>query len=94
VRLDLFLDRVCIFKTRSAAAKAIDGGRVRVNGRAPKRSQRAEVGNEIEIDMPGAPGVERRLRIRVTEVPVGGVSRKNARDCYAVLQDTDEREGA
>ncbi len=49
VRLDQFLDFSCIFKTRNQAKKAIELGRVKVNGIEVKPSHKVKVGDEISI---------------------------------------------
>jgi ribosome-associated heat shock protein Hsp15 len=49
VRLDLWLDIACLFKTRSEAQKACRGGKVDVNGQASKPNREIQIGDEIEI---------------------------------------------
>ncbi|RPJ84497.1 MAG: RNA-binding S4 domain-containing protein [Acidobacteria bacterium] len=49
VRLDVWLDVTCLFKTRSEAQKACDGGKVEVNGQAAKPHRLLRVGDEIRI---------------------------------------------
>jgi ribosome-associated heat shock protein Hsp15 len=49
VRLDQFLDFACIFKTRNQAKKAIELGRVKVNGIEVKSSHKVKVGDKISI---------------------------------------------
>jgi ribosome-associated heat shock protein Hsp15 len=52
MRLDLWLDVACLFKTRSEAQKACKGGKVDVNGQATKPHRAIKVGEEIEISRP------------------------------------------
>jgi ribosome-associated heat shock protein Hsp15 len=52
MRLDLWLDVACLFKTRSEAQKACRGGKVDVNGQATKPHREIKVGEEIEISRP------------------------------------------
>lgn len=52
MRLDLWLDVACLFKTRSEAQKACKGGKVDVNGQATKPHREIKVGDEIEISRP------------------------------------------
>jgi len=52
MRLDLWLDVACLFKTRSEAQKACKGGKVDVNGQATKPHREIKVGEEIEISRP------------------------------------------
>ena len=49
VRLDVWLDVACLFKTRSEAQKACDGGKVDVNGQTAKPHRRLRVGDEVRI---------------------------------------------
>lgn len=49
VRLDVWLDVTCLFKTRSEAQKACKGGKVDVNGQAAKPHREIRAGDEIEI---------------------------------------------
>ena len=52
VRLDVWLDVVCLFKTRSEAQKACSGGRVDVNGVPAKPHRTIEAGDQIRISRP------------------------------------------
>jgi ribosome-associated heat shock protein Hsp15 len=52
VRLDVWLDVACLFKTRSEAQKACKAGKVDVNGQAAKPNRHLRVGDEIEISRP------------------------------------------
>ena len=38
VRIDIWLDVACLFKTRSEAQRACKGGKVDLNGAAPQRA--------------------------------------------------------
>ena len=49
VRLDVWLDVACLFKSRSEAQKACSGGKVEVNGQAAKPHRLLHVGDEIRI---------------------------------------------
>jgi ribosome-associated heat shock protein Hsp15 len=49
MRLDLWLDVSCLFKTRSEAQKACRGGKVDVNGQATKPHREIKPGDEIQI---------------------------------------------
>jgi ribosome-associated heat shock protein Hsp15 len=49
VRLDVWLDVACLFKTRSEAQKACNGGKVEVNGQTSKPHRQLRVGDEIRI---------------------------------------------
>lgn len=81
-RLDQFLDDVCLFKTRSAAAKAIDAGRVRVDGEPVKRSHTVSAGEVIEI------AEVRRVRtVEILDIPSGSVSKKETDRYVRVTRD-------
>jgi len=49
VRIDKWLWAARFFKTRSLAAKAVDGGKVRVNGEGAKPSRTIKPGDELTI---------------------------------------------
>lgn len=49
MRLDVWLDVSCLFKTRSEAQKACRGGKVDVNGQAAKPHREIRPGDGIEI---------------------------------------------
>lgn len=82
VRLDQFLDKVCVFKTRSAAAKAIDAGRVRVDGEPAKRSHTVTRGEHVEVREPN-----RTRRLEVLDVPASSVSRRDAERYVRTVSD-------
>ena len=52
VRLDVWLDVSCLFKTRSEAQRACKAGRVEVNGQAGKPHRLVHSGDQIEISRP------------------------------------------
>jgi ribosome-associated heat shock protein Hsp15 len=49
VRLDVWLDVACLFKTRSEAQKACRGGKVDVNGQSGKPHRALHLGDELRI---------------------------------------------
>ena len=49
VRIDKWLWAARFFKTRAAAAEAIDGGKVRMEGDRVKRAKHVRAGDRIEI---------------------------------------------
>ena len=49
MRLDVWLDVSCLFKTRNEAQKACRGGKVDVNAQAAKPHREIKPGDEIEI---------------------------------------------
>jgi ribosome-associated heat shock protein Hsp15 len=52
VRLDKWLWAARFFKTRSAAAQAVDGGKIDVNGERGKRSRLVQPGETITVRRP------------------------------------------
>lgn len=78
VRLDIWLDVACLFKTRSQAQSACKKGRVTVNGDHGKAHRAVRPGDEIRISLPGG-------RTRIIEV-VGlesvNVPKAKARELY------------
>jgi len=49
VRLDVWLDVACLFKTRSEAKRACEGGKVEVNGDGAKPHRSIREGDRIRI---------------------------------------------
>jgi len=52
MRLDVWLDVTCLFKTRSEAKRACEGGKIDVNGQAARPHRDIKVGDEIDITRP------------------------------------------
>jgi ribosome-associated heat shock protein Hsp15 len=52
VRLDVWLDVACLFRTRSEAQKACQGGKVEVNGQSSKAHRALRVGDELRLSRP------------------------------------------
>ncbi|HEY0676723.1 MAG TPA: RNA-binding S4 domain-containing protein [Chitinophagaceae bacterium] len=61
LRIDKYLWAIRLFKTRTLAAEACDGGKVKLNGVSVKASKPVSVGDEYEIKTEA-----RKWRIRVT----------------------------
>ena len=49
VRLDVWLDVACLYKTRSEAQKACNGGKVEINGHSAKPHRLVHVGDELRL---------------------------------------------
>jgi ribosome-associated heat shock protein Hsp15 len=81
VRLDVWLDVACLFRTRSEAQKACKLGKIEVNGQAAKPNRLVRAGNEIEISRPFG----RKQRIAVRVVADRHVPRADARALYEDL---------
>lgn len=52
VRLDVWLDVACLFKTRSEAKRACEGGKIEVNGEHAKPHRTVREGDRIRISRP------------------------------------------
>ena len=52
VRLDIWLDVACVFRTRSEAQKACRNSKVDVNGQTAKPNRRLQAGDEVKIGRP------------------------------------------
>jgi ribosome-associated heat shock protein Hsp15 len=52
VRLDVWLDVACLFKTRSEAKRACEGGKVEVNAEHAKPHRAVREGDRIRISRP------------------------------------------
>jgi ribosome-associated heat shock protein Hsp15 len=81
VRLDVFLDVACVFRTRSEAQTACKAGKVNVNGQSVKPNRRMCVGDVIEISRPFG----RKQRIRVVTLADRHVPKADARKLYEDL---------
>lgn len=78
VRLDIWLDVACLFKTRSEAQKACKGGKVDVNGQPAKPNRLVRPGDDILIGR----GFGRKQRVVVKDVRDQHIARADARLLY------------
>ena len=76
-RLDVWLWSVRLFKTRSAANKAVSGGHVRLNGSPIKPAANVKPGDVVTVKQPGW---ERKFEI--TQVIIKRVGAPIAQTCY------------
>jgi ribosome-associated heat shock protein Hsp15 len=81
VRLDVWLDVACLFKTRSEAQKACKAGKVDVNGQAAKPNRLIRAGDELVIGRPFG----RKQRLVVKAIADQHVSKTDARLLYEDL---------
>jgi ribosome-associated heat shock protein Hsp15 len=81
VRLDVWLDVACLFKTRSEAQKELKTGRISVNRQPAKPHRLIRVGDEIEISRP----LGRKQRVRVVGLADQHLPRAAARELYEDL---------
>lgn len=78
VRLDVWLDVACLFRTRSAAQAACKGGKVDVNGHGARQNREVKPGDVIELSRPQG----RRQRVVVLATTEKHVPKAEARALY------------
>ena len=81
VRIDVWLDVACLFRTRSEAQKACKAGKVDINGQTAKPNRLVREGDEIEIGRPFG----RKQRLVVRRIAERHVARAEARTLYEDL---------
>ena len=81
IRLDVWLDVACLFRTRSEAQKACHGGKVEVNGQHAKPNRLIRPGDTLEIGRPFG----RKQRIAIRGLAERHVARSEARKLYEDL---------
>lgn len=52
VRLDVWLDVACLYRTRAEAQRACVGGKVEVNGQTSKPHRLLKIGDEVRLSRP------------------------------------------
>lgn len=52
VRIDVWLDVACLYRTRSEAQKACQGGKVEVNGQSCKAHRLLRIGDQLRLGRP------------------------------------------
>jgi ribosome-associated heat shock protein Hsp15 len=81
VRLDIWLDVACLFRTRSEAQHACKGGKIDVNGQPAKPNRLLRPGDELQIGRPFG----RKQRVVVRGLADRHVSKIAARQLYEDL---------
>jgi len=81
VRLDVWLDVACVFRTRSEAQKACRAGKVSANGQSAKPNRHLRVGDELEISRPQG----RKQVVRVSGLADRHIAKADARALYEDL---------
>ncbi len=81
VRLDVWLDVACLFRTRSEAQKACRAGKVTANGQPAKPNRHLRVGDELVISRP----LGRKQRLKVLAFAERHIARAEARRLYEDL---------
>jgi ribosome-associated heat shock protein Hsp15 len=78
VRLDVWLDVSCVFKTRSQAKEACEGGKIDVNGARAKPHRELRVGDRVSVTAKAG----QRREIVVRGLASRSVPRAQARTLY------------
>ena len=82
LRVDKWLWAARFFKTRALATKAVDGGKVHVNGQRAKSSRPIQVGDRLEIT---------RGQVQfVVEISILSEKRGPAKEAQTLYQETAE----
>ena len=81
VRLDVWLDVSCLYRTRSEAQKACQSGKLTVNGQSVKQNRLLRVGDEIELSRPFG----RKQTVKVIALADRHVAKADARRLYEDL---------
>lgn len=82
LRIDRWLWAARFFKTRSAAAEAVSGGKVHLNGQRIKPSRSVRAGDSLEI---------RRGALQMTVIVRGVLAqRRPAREAQLLYEETDQ----
>lgn len=87
MRLDYFLKASRLVKRRTLAKEMCDKKLIQVNDQVAKAGKTIEEGDTILIKLRN-----RRLKIRVEQVPERAVSKKDASTLYTVLEAIQEKE--
>jgi ribosome-associated heat shock protein Hsp15 len=81
VRLDVWLDVTCLYRTRSEAQKACKAGRIEVNGQPAKPHRTVQIGDELAITR----SFGRKQRLKVRALADRHIARADARQLYEDL---------
>jgi ribosome-associated heat shock protein Hsp15 len=81
VRLDVWLDVACLFKTRAEAQRACKSGKVVINGQSAKQNRLVRAGDDIRITRP----LGRSQRVVVKALAHQHVAKVDARRLYEDL---------
>jgi len=81
VRLDIWLDIACLFKTRSEAQKACKAGKLDVNGQTARPNRLIHQGDRVDIGRPFG----RKQHVVVNGITERHVARAEARQLYEDL---------
>lgn len=82
MRVDVFLHKVCLLRSRTLAGEACGRGRVRVNDAPARASHLLHPGDRIAAEFGSG-----LIEIEVLAIPEGNVARRDAREYYRILRD-------
>jgi ribosome-associated heat shock protein Hsp15 len=85
-RIDKWLWYVRFFKTRSLAAEAVDGGKVKIDGERVKPAREVRVGQRVSITL-----ADRAIEVEVLALPARRGPAREAQACYAETAASAER---
>jgi len=87
MRIDIFLKRVGLFKSRTLAKEACDSGAVILREKSAKPKDFVKKGDVISIKWP-----HRILKIEVLDIPSKQVPKRDYQNYYKILQDEKRKE--
>lgn len=80
MRLDVWLHKVCLLKSRNQAKQGCQSGHILLDGQPVKESRELRGGEELTLRFP-----RRELRLRVLTIPAGNLAKRDAPGCYELL---------
>ena len=81
MRIDVWLDVACLFRTRSDAQRACKSGKVSVNGQPAKPNRRLSLSDDVEVSRPSG----RKQRVKVLAFADEHIAKADARRLYEDL---------
>ena len=78
LRLDVWLDVACVYRTRSEAQRACNAGKVAVNGQNSKPHRLVRVGDEVRLSRPYG----RRQTVIIRGISDRHLPKREARSLY------------
>jgi len=88
VRLDVWLDVACLYKTRSEAQRACKGGKVEVDGQKSKPHRLVRIGDQLRLSRPYG----RKQTVVVRGVAERHLAKRDARTLYEDLTPPPSRD--
>ncbi len=82
MRIDQWLSKVCLLRSRSQAKKGCQSGQILLDGERVKESHELRPGQEITLTLPS-----KELRLRVLEIPGGNVAKRDADLYYELISE-------